>query len=78
MFTDTVTLIDQTIENLQMLADAFAEDVDLCTRHPARLTTEARACREAAVAIDSLIPKLHAARATQEPERNYALCLDCD
>ena len=78
MFTDTVTLIDQTIENLQMLADAFADDVDLCTRHPARLITEARACKEAVAAIDSLIPKLHAARATQEPDRNFALCLGCD
>ena len=68
MYLTGADLIDMTIQQLQMLQDilnadarSFAEERDAAGR-------DARRCREATDAIRTLIPKLVAARATQQPK----------
>jgi hypothetical protein len=68
MYLTGADLIDMTVKQLEMLeeilrADArsFAEERDAAGR-------DARRCREATAAIRVLIPKLVAARETQQPK----------
>jgi len=65
MYTETTSLIDATIENLQTLQQVFADDVDLCRR--TGLASDAHKCGAALDAISLLLPRLQLARSTQEP-----------
>ncbi len=81
MFTDPVTLIDQTIDNLESLDALFIDEVDERIRNPAKLTLEARLCLDAHVAISALLPRLKAARSIQEAPRSPRqppVCINCD
>ena len=81
MFMDPLSLIDETIDHLEMLAELFADETDARLRHPAGVTLTMRTCRDAQVAINTLLPKLRAARATQEPRHSpnqVSFCLNCD
>ena len=80
MFVDPLSLIDETIDHLETLAEMFADESDARVRHPAGMTREIRTCLDAQVAITWLIPKLRAARATQEPRHTPSqmpFCLNC-
>lgn len=73
MYLTGADLIDMTIKQLEMLEDilhadarSFADERDAAGR-------DARRCREASDAIRVLIPKLLAARATQEHEGQLQL-----
>jgi hypothetical protein len=81
MFTDPVTLIDQTIENLYTLSAFFADETDERTHAPAELGLDARRWRDAQRAIQWVIPKLQAARAAQQQmiaAGQLPMCLNCD
>jgi hypothetical protein len=81
MFIDPVVLIDQTIDNLESLNALFIDEVDERIRNPAMLSREARLCLDAHVAISALLPRLRAARASQEAQRSSqrgSICLYCD
>jgi len=65
MFTDALTLIDQTIENLETLAAVFADELDE-RMHNSALPPTAHISRNAYMKIGALLPALRAARATQE------------
>jgi hypothetical protein len=74
MFIDPVTLIDQTIDNLQQLTELFSDDLDERVHDPERMTPEARTSKDAAHAIGLLMPhlklamiKLQSARSTHVP-----------
>lgn len=73
MYLSGADLIDMTVKQLEMLEDillhdarAFAEERDAAGR-------DARLCREATDAIRTLIPKLIAARETQQPKGQLQL-----
>jgi hypothetical protein len=79
MLTDPVALIDQTINNLENLAELFADEFD--ERIHATVTDDGRVCREAYARIKALVPKLRAARVTQMSPAQFGqrpFCLDCD
>jgi hypothetical protein len=79
MFTDPVTLFDQTIANLQGVAELLADEFD--PRIHKTMTDDARTCRYAHAVIETLIPQLRAARATQiSPDLNarHPHCVNCD
>ena len=80
MYIDTVSLIDQTIENLQLLSALFADELDERLRDPAQLSPEARRCRDALGATQYAIATLQAARSTQAPQVSSAqrVCANCD
>lgn len=81
MFVDPLSLIDETIDHLETLAEMFADESDARVRHPAGVTLEMRTSRDAQVAINALLPKLRAARATQQPRyspNQMPFCLNCD
>jgi hypothetical protein len=78
MFTDPVTLIDQTIENLQTLSVLFEDEVDERTNRITDLTPSRQRCRDAQRAIALLLPKLRAARASQVPQSQQRMCFNCD
>ena len=79
MVTDTAELIDATIVQLQTLQDLLAEDFHLCRR--TGLSSDAVKCGAALEAISVLLPRLHVARSTQEPDTGcYGVdrCRNCD
>jgi hypothetical protein len=78
MFTDPLTLIDQTIENLETLTALFEDESDARTQRPSELTARVQRCRDAQRAIAFLLPKLRAARATQMPQVRSRICINCD
>jgi hypothetical protein len=81
MFVEPLHLIDQTIDNLELLDEMFAEEIDSRTRQPARLTLEAKLCLDAKIAIGALLPRLKAARGLQPADASPApasLCRNCD
>ena len=81
MFTDPVTLIDQTIENLYTLSAFFADETDERMAPAVELTLDSRRWREAQRAIAWVIPKLQAARAAQmqmTAASQVPMCLKCD
>jgi hypothetical protein len=74
-----VTLFDQTISNLQTVAELLVEEFDPCL-HPT-MTDDVRTGRYAHAVIQTLILQLRAARATQlSPEINGQRpgCINCD
>lgn len=78
MFTDPVTLIDQTIDNLETLSVLFEDELDERTHRPAELTLGAQRCRDAQRAIVLLLPRLRAARAMQLSQAQPRYCVNCD
>lgn len=81
MFVDPLSMIDETIDHLETLAEMFADDSDARVNHPAGVTLSMRTSREAQVAIHALLPKLRAARAIQQPHHSPSqmpFCLNCD
>lgn len=78
MFITPLTLIDQTIDDLQALRELLADEID------ARLRTELRPedklCKEALLTIGVLLPKLKAVRCSpvaMTPEYRGA-CASCN
>lgn len=78
MFIDPLTLIDQTIENLEALTALFEDETDARTVRSSELTLRTQRCREAQRAIAFLLPRLRAARITQVPQPQSRICLNCD
>jgi hypothetical protein len=83
MFSDPVQMIDQTLDNLETLAALFADEIDERTHGAVVQSPTLHRCREAHRAITALMPKLKAARATQQLEpisnmRHPPICWDCD
>ncbi len=78
MFTDPVTLIDQTIENLETLSVLFEDETDERTNRLTDLAPSRQRCRDAQRAIAMLLPKLRAARASQVPQAQQRMCFHCD
>lgn len=86
MYTETTTLIDATIENLETLQQLFADDFNLCRR--TGLASDAHKCGAALEAISMLLPRLLLARTTQEPDGaqrspfngpfNARYCIGCE
>lgn len=78
MFQDPNALIEQTLENLSLLAEFFGDEVATLDRHGQQTQTLHR-CREARNAIVSLLPKLRAAQAVQEVQYLGAgRCVNCE
>lgn len=73
MYLTGADLIDMTIKQLQMLEDILRADARSFAAERDAAGRDARRCREATDAIRVLIPKLVAARATQEPEGQLQL-----
>jgi len=80
MFTDAITLIDQTIENLETLAAVFADELDERMHRSDLPPATAHISRSAYMKIGALLPALRAARATQESHLvgQRAHCVNCD
>ncbi len=81
MFTDTVTLIDQAIENLQTISEVLADDLSDAGRKSGVLNRAARTAEETVAAIEALLPKLQAARVTQQQDCGIShrpYCINCD
>jgi hypothetical protein len=73
MYLTGADLIDLTIQQLQMLDDILSTDARSFAAQCDAAGRDARRCREATDAIRTLIPKLVAARATQEPKGQMPL-----
>jgi hypothetical protein len=73
MYLSGADLIDMTIQQLQMLEDILSTDARLFAAQRDAAGRDARRCREATDAIRTLLPKLVAARATQQPEGQMPL-----
>jgi hypothetical protein len=78
VYTDTTTLIDDTIANLETLRQVFADDFALCRR--SGLAGDAHKCGAALEAISLLLPRLQVARTTQdyEPSPPARHCPGCE
>ena len=73
MYLTGADLIDITIKQLEMLEDILHADAGSFAAERDSAALDARRCREATDAIRALIPKLVAARVTQEPEGQLRL-----
>jgi len=79
MFTDPVTLIDQTTRNLEDIAELLHDEFD--ERYHQTLTRDGEVCRDAYGAIKKLLPKLRAARSVQAGPTLPGMrpqCINCD
>lgn len=73
MYLTGADLIDMTIQQLRMLEDILSADARSLAAQRDAAGRDARRCREATDAIRTLIPKLVAARATQQPKGQLPL-----
>ena len=73
MYLTGADLIDMTIKQLEMLDDILSADARSFAAERDAAGCDARRCREATDAIRTLIPKLVAARATQQPKDQMQL-----
>lgn len=73
MYLTGADLIDMTIQQLQMLEDILGTDARSFAVERDAAGRDARRCRDATDAIRALIPKLVAARATQQPKGQMPL-----
>lgn len=81
MFTDPLTLIDETISNLESLRAVFADEFDERIHNDVLPTRSERLSRDAHRRIAALIPSLKAAREIQQAASMRCappICLDCD
>ena len=79
MFRDPDIVIEETVENLKLLAEYFGDEIDTLS-YNAEQTPALHRCREARSAIVALVPKLRAAREAQAapPMRSRPYCWNCD
>ena len=68
MYLTGADLIDMTLKQLEMLEEILRADAHAFAAERDAAGRDARRCREATDAIRVLIPRLVAARATQQPE----------
>jgi len=73
MYLTGADLIDMTVKQLEMLEEILREDARTFAEQRDAAGRDARRCREATQAIRTLIPKLVAARATQQPRGQLQL-----
>ena len=73
MYLTGADLIDMAIQQLKMLDDILSADARSFAAERDEAGRDARRCREATSAIRALIPKLLAARATQQPKGQMPL-----
>ena len=73
MYLTGADLIDMAIPQLEMLDDILSADARSFAAERDEAGRDARRCREATNAICALIPKLVAARATQQPKGQMPL-----
>ena len=73
MYLTSADLIDMTIQQLQMLEDILSNDARSFAAQRDAAGRDARLCREATDAIRALIPRLVAARSTQQPKGQMPL-----
>jgi hypothetical protein len=73
MYLTGADLIDMTIKQLEMLADILRDDARVFAAEREAAGRDARRCSEATLAIEVLIPKLIAARLTQQPDNQIPL-----
>jgi hypothetical protein len=73
MYLTGADLIDMTIKQLEMLEDILSDDARSFAAQRDAAGRDARRCREATDAIRMLIPKLVAARTTQQPKGQMRL-----
>jgi hypothetical protein len=81
MFTDPLTLFDQTIDNLETLAAVLADELDERVQATAPEHSGLTAYRAAHIRIGSLLPALRAARIAQEQTTRSMfrnVCVNCD
>ncbi len=81
MFTDPLTLFDQTIDNLETLAAVLADELDERMHSPEAERSGVTVYRAAHIKIGSLLPALRAARVAQEELTRLsrrAHCMNCD
>ena len=81
MFTDPLTLFDQTIDNLETLAAVLADELDERMHTPEAERAGVVVYRAAQLKIGSLLPALRAARIAQEEQSrgtNRPHCRHCD
>ncbi len=73
MYLTGADLIDMTVRQLEMLEEILRDDAQSFAQQRDAAGRDARRCREATDAIRTLIPKLVAARATQQPKGQMQL-----
>jgi hypothetical protein len=73
MYLSGADLIDMTVKQLEMLEEILRHDARVFAEERDAAGRDARRCREATDAIRTLIPKLIAARATQQPKGQLQL-----
>ena len=73
MYLSGADLIDMTVKQLEMLLDILRADARAFAAERDEAARDARRCREASDAIQKLIPKLIAARLTQQPKGQLPL-----
>jgi hypothetical protein len=73
MYLSGADLIDMTVKQLEMLEEILQADARAFLEEREAAGRDARRCREATDAIRTLIPKLVAARATQQPRGQMQL-----
>jgi hypothetical protein len=81
MFTDPLTLFDQTIDNLETLAAVIADELDERVRVVEPERSGLTVYRAAHLRIGSLLPALRAARMAQEQESRSMSrphCINCE
>lgn len=79
MFTNPVTLIDETIRHLAEVAELMKEEFD--PRIHTHLDDKAKNCRSVYMRIQELAPKLRMARDNQLPQINTYVrqhCIGCE
>lgn len=78
MLTDPCTLIDETLDHLETLSVLFADEVDERIRRAGTTEPTTRLCLEVQSGIEALIPKLKAAKVTQQSLHHPGVCLNCE
>jgi hypothetical protein len=78
MFITPLSLIDQTIDDLEALCELLADEVDARLRPEPR--PEGRLCKEALLTIGVLLPKLKAVRCSPVAmtAEYRGACASCD
>ena len=73
MYLTGADLIDMTVKQLEMLEELLHDDARSFAERRDAAVRDAHRCREATEAIRALIPKLVAARVTQQPRGQLRL-----
>ncbi|HET9446807.1 MAG TPA: hypothetical protein VFO35_11135 [Steroidobacteraceae bacterium] len=73
MYLTGADLIDMTVKQLEMLEELLHDDACSFAERRDAAVRDAHRCREATEAIRALIPKLVAARVTQQPRGQLRL-----